>query len=109
MATKIDQWHQVMSLKKQGSFHEDADFIEIGGSPSRFDTSFEEDKINDEEDSKPSPFDIAALEETTKSSGVKARLQEKLFINSNVANSVQPPSCFSGNSKETTPEKSLSA
>jgi hypothetical protein len=33
-----------MSLKKQGSFHEDADFIEIGSSPSRFETSFEEDK-----------------------------------------------------------------
>ena len=66
VAAKIDKWHQRMSLKKQGSFHEDADFIEIGGSPSRFDTSFEEEK-----NISPSPFD---LEATSKSVGPAPRL-----------------------------------
>jgi hypothetical protein len=28
-----------MSLRKQGSFTEDKEFVEIGNSPSRFDTS----------------------------------------------------------------------
>lgn len=97
-----------MSLKKQGSFHEDADFIEIGSSPSRFETSFEEDKGLELDRSQvtPSPFELR--EQEMSQSGVKARLKEKLFINSILANSAQPQSCFSGNSKESSPEKSLS-
>lgn len=37
VARKIEKWHARMSLKKQGSFNEDRDFIEIGNSPSKFD------------------------------------------------------------------------
>lgn len=36
VAEKIDDWHSQLTLQKQGSFHYDNDFIEIGNSPSKF-------------------------------------------------------------------------
>ena len=39
IASKIESWHNRLSLKKKGSFNEDRDFIEIGNSPSRFSSS----------------------------------------------------------------------
>lgn len=44
VSRKIDQWHNEMSIKKQGSFKQDCDFVEIGNSPSRFDTDVEDDE-----------------------------------------------------------------
>jgi hypothetical protein len=36
ISKKIDSWHKRMSIKKQGTFMEDADFIGLAHSPSRF-------------------------------------------------------------------------
>jgi hypothetical protein len=36
---KIELWHTNLSLKKQGSFNEDKEFIELGNSPSNFTSS----------------------------------------------------------------------
>lgn len=45
VTSKIERWHQKMKLKKQGSFHEDCDFIEMGDSPNRFDSSSDEESF----------------------------------------------------------------
>ena len=59
MTNKIEKWHESMSLKKKGTFHDDCDFIEIGSSPSRFETSFEEDNLSlENEVTNPIPFSI---------------------------------------------------
>ena len=38
VSKRIDNWHRKISLKKQGTFNNDQDFIEIEHSPSRFES-----------------------------------------------------------------------
>ena len=48
---KIDKWHDEMTKKRRRSFKEDKDFVEMGNSPSRFNSSSEsEEEINVELD-----------------------------------------------------------
>ena len=42
---KIDVWHDKMTLKKQGTFDNDTDFISMGNSPSKFQSSDEEEEL----------------------------------------------------------------
>ncbi len=42
VTNKIEKWHERVSLQRQGSFHNDEEFVEIGNSPSHFDSSDEE-------------------------------------------------------------------
>ena len=39
---RIEKWHSKMQLQKKGTFVNDQDFVEIGNSPSRFETSEDE-------------------------------------------------------------------
>ncbi|CDW90807.1 protein kinase domain containing protein [Stylonychia lemnae] len=82
VSKKIDSWHQQMSLKKQGTFKDDEDFITLGNSPSRFCSSDEEASVDTQvEQIQLNITNLTGVDSSKKSDNFQNRISNFTFTN----------------------------